>query len=862
MNYPDLALASAARFDRRLSLVVLGVLTLVAVAALATQLRSVPVHGILPLVMGFVIVTELLSSALFLMLLVRSHLGAAAFAAAAYLLSATLSFPYLLFFPNVFARAVPLGGNLQTSFEFWIAWHAAYPIALIGYALTLRWYSRPVTHPVRVAVAAVAASLCLALFVVWSVMAVGGRVALLQGTNFTPLARDAIMPALCALDLLAIGVLWVCTRLQSALHVWLGVALYASVLDVVLGISPARYSSGWYAGKFLALTASGTIVILFLSVFSRMYGDAIRAYDELGRARERDAEAREDQRRHQEQLLRQAGSVANVGTWELDLRSGALAWSDALYEMFNVPHRSVITIEAYLARVHPADREKARAFFQPPFADEPTFSHRLIAGDGTVRAIEGRMECLRSPDGSLETCFGTIVDRTERASIETRLREALETDATTALPNRATARAHLVETLSHREIADSSLLALLVIDVDRMKLVNDAIGHSGGDRFLEIVAERLREAAGSAYVARASGDEFYVIVERCEHRDDAAVFGRRLLKTVSAATTVFNREFAISMSIGIAMYPADGITEDELIRCADIAMYEAKGAGGNAVRFFSSGMRDEQIENAALESEIRAALRAAQFHLEYQPIVSAQNGELFGVEALLRWLHPTRGPVSPQVIIEIAERSGLMGRLGAWILSEGIRQRALWAPRTLTMALNVSASQLQNPDFTLLLGRMLSSNGVEPSAIELELTESAAMEGALVADQMRSCISLGIRFALDDFGTHYSSISYLQRLAVDRIKIDRTFVRELPSNKRDAAIVRALIALAHSLGRTVIAEGVEDQRQLAWLREAGCDFVQGYAIARPMTAAAFERWMALPGNASPVRLQTGTTDVT
>ena len=860
MNYPGLAEASSADLHaRRLSLVVIGAMSAVALFAFSVRLTTVPVHGILPLVMGFIIVTELISATLFFSLVMRSRLPAAAFAAAAYLLSTTLAFPYLLYFPNVFGRGVPFGGTVQDSFAFWIAWHAGYALALIGYALTLRYGQRDARRPALIAWFTVAAVFAFDALVIVFVLRGGVHARLIAGNSFTPLSQWIVMPSLCVLDLIALAVLWACTRLRSALHAWLAVAIYASLLDIVLGILSPRYTSGWYTGKFLALVSSATMVLLFLSVFSRMYRDAIRAYDELGRAREIDAELREKARAQQARVLSQAGSYAKVGAWEYDPRSGEIRWSNELYEMFALPRRSVISRETYVARVHPDDRVRALALFDPAGREPKSFAHRFIAGDGSIRTIEGRAEFMADPHGEAERWFGTVVDRTEHANVEQRLIEALERDPTTGLPNRAAARNHIGDLLARRtsEEGQPQPFAVLALDVDRMKIVNDALGHVGGDRYLEMLGKRLQDAAAGAFVGRSSGDEFLILLERSAQREDVMAFSRRLLKAASIATIIFGREFALSVSIGIALFPIDGVTADELIRCADFAMYEAKASGRNTLRFFSTGMRDERIENAVLEGEIRTALKMQQFHLEYQPIVDARSGALFGAEALLRWMHPTRGPVSPQVVVDIAERSGLMGRLGAWVLREGIRQRSLWARGGFTMTLNVSASQLQNQDFTLLLGRMLASSGVSPAAIELEVTESAAMEGALVADQMSACLSMGVHFALDDFGTYYSSISYLQRLAVDRIKIDRSFVRELPHNERDAAIVRALIQLAHNLGRTVIAEGVEDQRQLAWLRDADCDYVQGYAIARPMTAAAFERWMALPGNGVSLALQSG-----
>ncbi|HTU82396.1 MAG TPA: bifunctional diguanylate cyclase/phosphodiesterase, partial [Candidatus Acidoferrales bacterium] len=416
-------------------------------------------------------------------------------------------------------------------------------------------------------------------------------------------------------------------------------------------------------------------------------------------------------------------------------------------------------------------------------------------------------------------------------------------DETTGLPTRAEFRSRLASAIAAPDIR--GVIAVLVCDVDRFKVVNDAIGHEGGDLFLRAVADRIRAAAADAFVARSSGDEFTIILSGAHDRDDVATFARRVLKAAALPVIVGGREFALSVSIGVALFPGDAETAPELIRSADIAMYEAKTAGRGSVRFFSQAMRENQIERGLIETDLRAALRSDAFRLDFQPIIDLRTGRVQSAEALLRWTHPSRGPVSPALFIGIAEGAGLMTNLGSWVLREGIRQRASWRSydRTFRLALNVSAGQLADPDFALLLSRVLRTEGVEPGAIELEITESVAMEGATVDEQMRRCMGMGVRFSLDDFGTHYSSLSYLQRLSVERVKIDRSFIAGLPNDVKDAAIAKAVIELAHSLGRSVVAEGVENARQLAWLQRAGCDFAQGYFLGRPMGADQFDSWI-------------------
>jgi len=728
VDYPSFAGSASAPNERR-SIVALAIaLTLAAVIARTVSLHTVAVNGVLPLLMGSIIVTELLSAALFSALLLETGTIAFAYAAAGYLLSGFLAIPYLLTFPNVFVFGILLGGGRQSALELWILWHAAYPVLIACSALSQRGRVRRAEHPRKLLTITVVACALVTIGCFAAVLRWGEAVpSLIDGSAFTPLMTLGALPVLCALDLLAIAAIGYCTGFRTRTYAWLAVAVYASLLDAILGVTAARYTSGWYAGKILAFISSATIIGVFLYAVIRLYHDLARAYFELERVREREAA-----------------------------------------ELAHEPRRAI--------------------------------------------------------------------------------------DETTGLPNRREFRARLAQAIAAPE-ARSGVSAVIVADVDRFKVINDAIGHEGGDRFLQAVASRLTAAATGAFIARSTGDEFSILLTGVRDRDDVATYARRLLKAASAPVIIYGREFALSVSIGVALFPDDAQTADELIRSADIAMYEAKAAGRAAVTFFSSAMRDVQIERGLLETEIRAALRSDAFQLEYQPIVHIETGRVNGAEALLRWAHPTRGQVSPALFVDVAENAGLMGKLGSWVLREGIRQRARWNSfdRDFRLALNVSAGQLADRDFALLLGRTLAGEHVAPSAIELEITESIAMEGSTVAEQMRRCLALGVRFSLDDFGTHYSSLSYLQRLSVERIKIDRSFITELPGNGKDGAIAKAVIQLAHSLGRTVVAEGVEDNRQLAWLREAGCDFAQGYFIAKPMTAVQFERWMVVRAQGKAAR---------
>jgi diguanylate cyclase (GGDEF)-like protein len=431
------------------------------------------------------------------------------------------------------------------------------------------------------------------------------------------------------------------------------------------------------------------------------------------------------------------------------------------------------------------------------------------------------------------------------------LRRRAFLDPLTGLPNRLLFEDRLAHALERGSRADerkergSGKLSVLFVDLDGFKPVNDSFGHAAGDDVLKAVATRLRAAArDSDTVARIGGDEFLVLMEDAASLADCVALANRMVKALAKPFETGGRSIAISGSIGIVFYPDHG-QKDKLIAHADAAMYCAKRAGGNTYALFESHMNAAAAEQLSLQTDLRRAVELSQLQLYYQPKVDGKTGQIHGVEALLRWNHPQRGIVSPGVFIPIAERFGLINALGNWVIDEACRQMSAWADEGMRMrvAINLSVHQLREDDLVERIDRALRRNGIEASQLLCEITESVAMEDIEGTQSALDDLGrIGVFLSIDDFGTGYSSLSYLRQLPARQLKIDRSFVSDLEVSADARAIVSAVVRLAHELGLRVVAEGVETAGQRDILVGIGCDELQGFYLARPMTADALIAW--------------------
>ena len=394
-----------------------------------------------------------------------------------------------------------------------------------------------------------------------------------------------------------------------------------------------------------------------------------------------------------------------------------------------------------------------------------------------------------------------------------------------------------------------SKVALIFLDLDNFKTINDSLGHSVGDALLKAIASRLRECVRDTdTISRQGGDEFLIVLPELPDAEAIAPLMVKLMERLQQPFDAEGHELTTSVSIGIAIYPDDGENFDTLLKKADMAMYRAKDAGRNTYRFFDEQMNTEAVEQLAMRNGLRKALEQGEFLLHYQPQIDLDSGRVIGAEALVRWQHPELGMVPPGRFIPIAEESGLIVPLGEWVLHEACLQTMRWQKSGLTdlvVAVNLSAVQFKRGDVEQTVVNALEASGLDPALLELELTESILIRNTeTILDTVKRLKLLGVKLSIDDFGTGYSSLSYLKRFAVDKLKIDQSFIRDLATDPDDAAIVRAIIQMARSLGLKTIAEGVEEEGILDRLRVFRCDEAQGYHFAKPMPADEFARYLA------------------
>lgn len=468
--------------------------------------------------------------------------------------------------------------------------------------------------------------------------------------------------------------------------------------------------------------------------------------------------------------------------------------------------------------------------------------------DGTTYPLWLSMSAITDDKGATTHYVGIFNDISERKEQEARINYLAHHDSLTGLPNRALLRDRMMVALAHAD-RDQHLVALLFIDLDRFKTINDTLGHMVGDGLLQTVAERLKRAVrASDTVCRLGGDEFIVMLNKVRNVQDAELVAEHIIAVLAPVARVGGHDLSITPSIGVAMYPADAADADELIRKADVAMYQAKALGRNNYQVFVPAMTDAAAESLSLEQSLRQAVDRDEFSLHFQPQIDIATRKLVGVEALVRWTSAEFGPVSPAKFIPLAEETGLILQIGDWVMREACRQRAEWTRAGLgsfPVAVNVSSLQFRQPEFARRVQEAMQLFGVQPAELELELTESIVMQEAdATSRSLEALRTLGVGLAVDDFGTGYSSLGYLKRLPIAKLKVDGSFVKDIERDAADRAIVEAIVSLGRALGLTLVAEGVENRGALGVLSKLGCHQAQGYYYCRPLPAEEFERWLS------------------
>ena len=542
------------------------------------------------------------------------------------------------------------------------------------------------------------------------------------------------------------------------------------------------------------------------------------------------------------------------GVWDWNLQTGTETFSRRLIEMFGFEaHELAQRPDELDRRTHPDDRaqmERARrAHFDglsPTYVNE----HRVQCKDGSWKWVLTRgLVVMRDALGKPLRMIGTHTDITERKASEDLIRKQAYFDTLTGLPNRRMLRDRLDQEI-RKSKRDHTQLAILFIDLDHFKEVNDTLGHDRGDLLLIEAARRLRACVRETdTVARMGGDEFTILLTELAEDTDLQRVLKSILDAMALAFQLGVEQVFVSASVGITMYPLDATEAEDLLKHADQALYVAKGAGRNRFSFFTPALQEAAQTRVRLANDLRTGLAEQQFRVVYQPIVELATDTIHKAEALIRWQHPVRGMVSPAMFIPIAESSGLIVDIGEWVFRQAGQQVRQWRS-TLDAGFQISVNRSpvqfhRNEAGYAPWPKQLEALGLPGNSIVVEITEGLLLDtNEGVAEELLELIDANIQMSLDDFGTGYSSLSYLQKFDIDFIKIDQSFVRHLIPESTDLALCKAIIVMAHALGMQVIAEGVETEQQRDLLKDAGCDFGQGYFFAKPMSAGDFEAWIA------------------
>ncbi len=560
--------------------------------------------------------------------------------------------------------------------------------------------------------------------------------------------------------------------------------------------------------------------------------------------------------------LANAQRIAHLGYWEWEVDANLLSCSEEMRRILGDGEDDAErSFESFLERVHEEDKADVLDHLESVLdhGERREVSYRVLRPDGEERHIQQLAEVERDEAGLILRVTATVQDVSEQKNAEDKIRFLAYFDGLTGLPNRRAFNERVGLALAAAERREG-IAATLFLDLDRFKRINDSLGLAAGDELLQLAADRLvrcvrttdfvgRPMPGETgpVVARFGGDEFVVLLAEISRIQDAVRVARRLTEVLSEPFNVGGHQVFITASIGISIFPHDGHEVEVVVKNAEAAMHCAKNAGGNKCKYYDESMNAQAFDRLVLESHLGAALERREMVLYYQPQLDVESGAIVGAEALIRWLHPERGVISPGDFIPLAEESGLIVPIGEWVLRTACDQARHWQENgheALRIAVNLSGRQFEQPDFARTVAGILDETGLDPRRLELELTESLLMEdGQRTSAALNELKAMGLRLSVDDFGVGYSSLNYLMRFPLDSLKIDRSFLAGIPADAEHVAITRAILAMARSLDLKVVAEGVETEEQLQYLREEGCDEFQGFLVGRPVPAEDFGRFL-------------------
>jgi len=568
-----------------------------------------------------------------------------------------------------------------------------------------------------------------------------------------------------------------------------------------------------------------------------------------------------------ERLLAEAQRIARMGNWTWDLSSEEMHVSDEICRIFDVPMASPCVFhQLFIHAVHDEDKKTLnRAIERASDGGSVDVELRICRQDGVERTLQIHAES--NPQARKHHLFGTMQDITDRKKADDAIRKLAFYDQVTGLPNRTLFREHLSMAMHHARRSGTKI-AVLFLDLDNFKRINDSLGHVAGDQLLQEFSRRLQQSiratdlaatdsphppgdhARQHSLARLGGDEFTVMLVDIMHEKHVHIVSDRILASLNEPFMLAGNRVVVTSSIGVAIYPDDGDEIDTLLKHADAAMYQVKSSGRNGVFFYDDELRRQSQNRLQLEGELYHALEHDEMTLFYQPKVAGSSLQVSGFEALIRWIHPEKGMVPPLDFISVAEDSGLIIPMGKWVIKTACRQHQAWLEAgfgPINISVNLSCHQFADRQLLHAVRDILEETGMQPKYLEFEITESVLMQDAdtamLVLGEIKK---MGMKISIDDFGTGYSSMAYLKHFPIDVLKVDRSFVMNLPDDEQDGTITTAIVKLAHALGLAVVAEGVENAEQFHFLNDLQCDQIQGYLFSPPVPAEQAEQLINVP----------------